>query len=115
MVQVFSVFAAFLLALSVPRTISAPVLSEFGSGINFNSPTYHCNTAPEWGSPSFRPDDCRQVVSDFVHSEVVQLGEQRFEFVSLGARPVTGLQRQYIPYRYIHGELAPTTEQYDHG
>lgn len=110
MVQLFSV-----LALSASRIISAPVSSDVTSRINFNSPTYHYNTVPEWGSPRFRPGDCRQEVSDIIYNDIVQLGEKPFEFVSLGAHSVTDLQKQYIPHRYIHGELAPTTEQYDRG
>jgi hypothetical protein len=113
MVKQTITLATYLLAHYAHPTIGLPVSSNASSGVDFGPPTYHCTTFPQWGSPSFRPDDCRQVVSDFVHDEIVHWGEQTFEFVSLGAKPVTGLQPQYIPHRYIHGEQSRITEPYD--
>lgn len=111
MVQLVIVLTAILLALSAPPIISAPVASN----ITFEPPNCHCSTAPGWGSPRFRPDDCRQVVSDFFHDEIIQLGDEPFEFVSRGTHGVTGLQRRYIPHRFIYGELLPTDEPCDSG
>ena len=93
-----------LFSMIVTLTFSTPLLPTSLLESNYSLAAYHCNSSPEWISPSFDPRDCRGAISRFSREDV-HSGGALFEFITVGGQRRTNLPSQRLPRKYTYGDL----------
>ena len=88
---------------------SAPLLASDMVQVNHTNPTYHCNSSPDWLSPTFFPNDCKTAMARFLTEEIIVHGNMAIEFTAVGNPQHTGLPKQSVPRKYTYGDSSQDT------
>ena len=107
-------FALLVLSVLVLRLTAAAVMRH-PNATNLDFPDVECTKSRDWVGLELIIEDCDAALNRFNQVEVLRHGGKRFEFLGVGAEPVSKLGTMQTPRRYTVGKLEPLEEEEKQG
>ena len=98
--------ALLVLSVLLLRLAAAAVMWH-PNATSLDFPDVECTKSRDWVGLELIIENCHAALNRFDQVEVLRHGTERFEFLGVGAEPVSKLKTMQTPRRYTVGKLEP--------